>query len=554
MTLLLVSFLAGILTVLAPCVLPVLPVILAGSLSEKQKWYPYLVTFSLALSVVLFTVILKVSTAFIDIPSSFWKYLSWGILLTLGLVYIFPHGWAWIAEKAKFSRSNASLDTAQNIGNPVLRAVVTGAVLGPVFSTCSPTYSLLLATVFPVSVALGIGYTLVYAFGLSCMLTLIALGGRSLVSRFRGIADERWVFKKILGIVFFLVWVAIITGFDKTLETKLIEKFDISRIEQSLLDSTVTQEKSESVSSTWSQKTASWDIMLNVKNPYLAPEIALTEWINSHPLTMQSLRGKVVIIDFWTYSCINCQRTLPYLVKWDKKYRDKWLVIIGVHAPEFSFEKKRENVENATKDADISYPVVLDNDFSLWSAYNNHYWPAKYFIDKEGKVRHTHFGEWAYAESEKVIQQLLSEWSDTGLDIPVDADVILSWKQSQSPETYLGMARRANFVEGNNLKPNEWSLSGKWESKAESIRAEKNAHLDFSFQAKDVYLVLGWSGTVTVTVDKKLQFPWTDVKDGKIILSGDRMYHLVHSDASFQGILGLDFSPGVEAFAFTFGS
>jgi len=133
--------------------------------------------------------------------------------------------------------------------------------------------------------------------------------------------------------------------------------------------------------------------MLNVKSPYLAPEIALTDWINSHALTMKELRGKVVIIDFWTYSCINCQRTLPYLVKWDKKYRDKGLVIIGVHAPEFSFEKKWENVENAVKDADISYPVVLDNDFSLWSAYNNHYWPAKYFIDKNGMVRHTHFGE-----------------------------------------------------------------------------------------------------------------------------------------------------------------
>lgn len=211
MTLLLVSFLAGVLTVLAPCVLPVLPVILAGSLSEKQKWYPYLVTLSLAISVVLFTVLLKVSTAFIDIPSSFWKYLSGGILLSLGLVYIFPHAWAWIVEKAKFSRSNTSLDKAQDIANPFVRAIVTGAALGPVFSTCSPTYSLLLATVFPVSLIAGIGYTFVYALGLSLMLTLIAIGGRSLVSRFRGIADERGWFKKILGIVFFCIGLMIIT-------------------------------------------------------------------------------------------------------------------------------------------------------------------------------------------------------------------------------------------------------------------------------------------------------------------------------------------------------
>ena len=158
-----VSFLAGILTILAPCVLPVLPVVLAGSLSERQKWYPYLVTLSLAVSVVLFTVLLKVSTLFIDIPQSFWKYLSGGTLLALGLIYVFPHAWTWIVGKLRFSRSSESLDRAQDIGNPVFRAIVTGAALGPVFSTCSPTYTLLLATVFPVSLVAGIGYTLIYA-------------------------------------------------------------------------------------------------------------------------------------------------------------------------------------------------------------------------------------------------------------------------------------------------------------------------------------------------------------------------------------------------------
>lgn len=170
----LVAFLAGMLTILAPCVLPVLPVILAGSLTEKEKWYPYVVTLSLALSIVIFTVLLKASAVLIDIPSSFWSALSGGILVFLGLVYLFPHVWARLAGFLRFSKSNASLDTAQEIGNPLLRAIVTGSVLGPVFSTCSPTYSLLLVTVFPVSFLSGIVYTLVYALGLSLMLMIVA--------------------------------------------------------------------------------------------------------------------------------------------------------------------------------------------------------------------------------------------------------------------------------------------------------------------------------------------------------------------------------------------
>lgn len=236
MTLFFASFLAGILTVLAPCVLPVLPVVLAGSLSEKQKWYPYVVTLSLAISVVIFTVLLKVSTLFIDIPSSFWKYLSGGILLALGLVYIFPHAWAWIVERLHFSRSSHSLHQAQDIENPLLRAIVTGAALGPVFSTCSPTYTLLLATVFPVSLAAGIGYTAVYALGLSLMLVIIAILGRSIIANLRIIADERSWFKRILGIIFVLIGLMIITWLDKKIETIVLERFDVSSIETNVLE------------------------------------------------------------------------------------------------------------------------------------------------------------------------------------------------------------------------------------------------------------------------------------------------------------------------------
>jgi Thioredoxin like C-terminal domain len=184
-------------------------------------------------------------------------------------------------------------------------------------------------------------------------------------------------------------------------------------------------------------------------------------------------------------------------------------VIIGVHAPEFAFEKKRENVEDAIQEAGIRYPNVLDNNFTLWNAYQNQFWPAKYFVDKEGKVRHTHFGEGAYEESEQVIQKLLSEGSTNKLDIPISQiqEPLSIPVISQSPETYVGLARRANFVQTTSLEPNQWTLFGDWKSEPESITSQKDASLKFHFQAKDVYLVLGGSGTLSVTVDGQIQFP-----------------------------------------------
>lgn len=231
-----ISFIAGILTILAPCVLPVLPVILAGSVGERQKWYPYIVTGSLALSIVIFTILLKVSTLFIGVPSEFWRYLSGVILLVLGLVYVFPHVWTQISSKVFGSRANIALDTAQDIGNPFLRAIITGAVLGPVFSTCSPTYTLLLATVFPVSLISGIFYTLIYALGLSFVLLFISIFGTSLMRKLKIFADERGVFRKVLGIVLAIVGLMIITGIDKRLEATILQKYDIPSIENSVIN------------------------------------------------------------------------------------------------------------------------------------------------------------------------------------------------------------------------------------------------------------------------------------------------------------------------------
>ncbi len=470
-TLLVSSFLAWVLTILAPCVLPVLPVILAGSITERQRWYPYLVTLSLAGSIVLFTILLKASTLLIDIPSSFWKYLSGGILLILWLIYIFPHVWAWIGSRLGLGRSSIPLDHAQGIGSPVLRAIATGAALGPVFSTCSPTYSLLLATVFPVSFFSGIAYTTIYALWLAIMLTIIAIWGRSIIARFRGIADERWWFKKILGFVFVLIGLAIVSGVDKQIESRVLDIWNPSSLEESLIDSLMPRKVVEelttivlpiistgvSIESTSELPMTMADPIvvektlfptppspsvptpekitpptppavskiatpivptppivpvpeLSIQSPYRAPELSgLTNWINSDPLTLSNLRWQVVIVDFWTFGCSNCQATLPHVQALYAKYRSQWLIVIGVHAPEFAYEQKYANVLAAVKKAWLTYPVALDNGFSTWNAYDNQYWPAMYIIDKSGKVRHTHFGEGQYQETDDIIAYLLSE-------------------------------------------------------------------------------------------------------------------------------------------------
>ena len=296
-------------------------------------------------------------------------------------------------------------------------------------------------------------YTTLYSVSFGAMLFLVALGGQRIVRRLRFLADERGIFKKVLGSVFILVGIAIATGWSTSIEDTLIARFNINNFEQGFLDAYIQSTHPNSLLSMTTTSTGSVADSsvppLTVPQGVPAPDIPLTDsvWINSPPLTMEELRGKVVLIDFWTYSCINCQRTIPYMVAWDQKYRDKGLVIIGVHAPEFSFEQVPANVEKAIKDDHIAYPVVLDNTFALWNAYNNEYWPAKYFIDRTGKIRHYHFGEGDYDESERVIQYLLSEGTGetvgTGM-VQVATD--MSDSSDQSPETYLGTSRRAGYV------------------------------------------------------------------------------------------------------------
>jgi thiol-disulfide isomerase/thioredoxin len=309
-----------------------------------------------------------------------------------------------------------------------------------------------------------------------------------------------------------------------------------------------------------------------------------TMWLNSPPLTATGLRGKVVLIDFWTYTCINWLRTLPYVRAWAEKYRDQGVVVIGVHTPEFSFEHDLENVRRAAQDMKVNYPIAIDNDYAIWSAFNNHYWPALYLIDVQGRIRYHQFGEGVYEQSEMIVQQLLAEAGSGGIDhelASVDAygaEAAADWGNLRSPENYLGDARTENFASPNgavldqpriyaapmHLSLNHWALVGDWTVEREAMVLNRaNGRIVYRFHARDLHLVMGpaMRGTsvrfrVLIDGQAPSEAHGIDVDDqGNGTVSQQRLYQLIRqpgpiADRQFE-IEFLD--AGVEAFVFTFG-
>ena len=309
-----------------------------------------------------------------------------------------------------------------------------------------------------------------------------------------------------------------------------------------------------------------------------------TEWLNSQPLTMAGLRGKVVLIEIWTYTCINWLRQLPYVRAWPEKYKNRGLVVIGVHAPEFAFEKNLDNVRRAAKDLKVDYPIALDNNYAIWRALKNNYWPALYFIDAQGRMRHHHFGEGEYEKSERAIQQLLAEAGSGGDGRELvsvggrGVEAAADWGSSRSPENYLGYERTENFVSPGGAAPdrrrayaapaqlrlNYWALSGDWTMKKQASALNKaNGRIVYRFHARDLHLVMGpgtpgTSARFRVFIDGQPPGAahWVDVdKQGTGTVTEPRLYQLIRQpkaivDRQFE----IDFlDAGVEIFAFTFG-
>ena len=567
MLLLIISFIAGILTILAPCVLPLLPVIIGGSISaeSKEKARPYIIAASLAFSLVFFTLILKVSTVLINLSASTLDYISGGLIIALGLASMFPSSWEKLMIRLNWqAASQRFLGRGEKNKGKLAGPILIGVALGPVFASCSPTYAFILASVLPHSFSSGFIYLVSYALGLVIALLLVSIAGKKALSRFSWAVDIHSLFRRSIGVLFVIIGILIITGAEIKVETWVANHlpFDEAKIEQVLLAKQNKESLIKKLSSSISR-----DDVLNVQ-PTPAPQFAgLTNWINSPPLTVSQLKGKVVLVDFWTYSCINCIRSIPYVEKWYQTYKDDGLVVVGVSTPEFAFEHNPANVAAAVKKDGITYPVALDNSYDTWNAYNNDTWPADYLIDRTGQIRYVSLGEGGYPTTETAIQKLL------GINQPLvtpTSNVPVS--QSQTPETYLGTNRAASYVgspaEANGIatytpatiSDQEWTLQGSWQVQPQYITSESaDSKLSINVDAKNVYMVAGSQNNQSESVGISLPSAnageyGSDVSGGNINVSNDRLYNIVSLKKFGNTTITLTVPQGVSLYTFTFGS
>jgi len=549
MTFLAISFLAGLLTVLAPCILPLLPVVVGSAAASRGRATPYVVVGSLALSVIAFTFLLKVSTVFIAVPPQVWTYISGTILALFGLLLVFPLLWEHLPFVSTVSsRSNAMLGAGYQRKNVIGDAMV-GIALGPIFTTCSPTYFVILASILPASFALGVTYILAYVLGLSVVLLFIAVLGQRFADRLAWASDPRGWFKRGLGTLFIILGLLIVLGIEKRIETSILESgfFDVTKVEQYILQKNSAPGAQNGVPYT------------EIVNP--------SGFVNTDGITIGELVGKkVILIDFMTYSCINCQRTIPYLNAWYETYEDQGLEIIAIHTPEFSFEKDINNVREAVKRLGIEYPAVLDNDYATWRAYGNQYWPRKYLIDIHGKIVYDHIGEGDYEETEMKIRELLEErsrlmgeesLSPGGLAASSVPGVSTS---AQSPETYFGSLRNEYLANGfrgvsgeqtfsipKNLLGDALYLGGKWDIKPEYAESISNASVMYNYSAKAVYIVAESDTPTQLEV-------WQDgVPQKTIEVKESTLYTLIQNTSAGEHTLELRAKGKIRLYAFTFG-
>jgi cytochrome c biogenesis protein CcdA/thiol-disulfide isomerase/thioredoxin len=535
-----IGVLAGVVTAISPCVLPVLPVLLAGGASGRR---PLRIVTGLVVSFSVFTLFATWILRQLGLPQDLLRNLAIVFLFVMAGVLLVPRA-GLLLERwlAFFSR----LRPAHTGGGFFL-----GATLGLVFVPCAGPFLAAITTAAARESFGGrtIAATLAYALGAAVPMLAIAYGGREAAIRIRRRAET---VRLASGAVVAVVALGLVFHLDDHLAqlTPGYTTFLQDKIEGS---SSATRELAKVRGGGEPLKAAAprdGGLPDYGVAPSLHPDGA---WINTKPFTLEHQRGKVVLIDFWTYSCINCLRTLPHLKAWNAAYRKKGLVIVGVHTPEFAFEHVASNVRAAVKRLGITYPVVQDNRFKTWDNYANQYWPAEYLIDKTGHVRHTHFGEGEYDKTEALIRQLLGT---RGPKAQAEADT--TPMGLLTPETYLGYARIANYV-GDTISPdivanyrlpatlpeNTLAYGGEWRVGSERIVAGRNASLRLHFHAKNVYIVLGGKGTVRASIDAQ---PASTIR-----VDAERLYTVRSSKQTASATLELRFSPGIQAYSFTFG-
>jgi cytochrome c biogenesis protein CcdA/thiol-disulfide isomerase/thioredoxin len=573
----LLAFVGGVLTILSPCILPVLPFVFARADQPfRRSGLPLLVGMAFTFSAV------AIAAAF----GGHWvvrlnqggRYVAMLVFLVLGVSLLFPS----IAEALTrpLVSAGSKLQGGPSVESGIGKSFVLGISTGLLWAPCAgPILGLILTGAAIQGPGARSSFLLLsFALGAATSLGIALFAGNKIFSTLkRSLRFEVWI-RRGLGVAVIMGVVAIGLGWDTNLLTKF-SFVNTAKAEEHLIDR-LHPEKPASV---LAASVADTQPALDDEGPF--PDLSgAVAWLNSPPLSSKSLKGKVVLIDFWTYSCINCLRALPYVEGWAAKYKDAGLVVIGVHTPEFAFEKERANVEKAVRDLKVNYPVAIDSDYMIWQAFKNEYWPAHYFIDGKGRIRYHHFGEGEYAESERVIQELLKEnGAQLSSSAPISvagagAEAAPDGANVRSPETYIGYHRAEHFGSTEpiahdsrraytpqpRLSLNQWALGGSWNVRAESAVLQASpGKIVFRFHARDLHLVLGTTKEgkpVRFTVKLDGTPPGEDHgadtdNGGTGTVQGHRLYQLIRQkgpveDRTFE-IEFLD--PGVQAFAFTFG-
>jgi len=541
-----IAFVAGVITAISPCVLPVLPLLFAGSAASTDRRRPYSIVAGLVISFTTFTLAGAALLSALGLPADALRNIALAALLLLAATLL-SRRLAWLLERPFLflTRRRVSSDT---------NGLLLGLSLGLVFVPCAGPV-LAAVTALAASGEVGVRIVLVtaaYALGAGLPMLAIAIGGQRLTSGMRLLRTHAEATRKVAGVLLGATALAIAFGADQRFTTALpgytqtlqqqVERSSTARRELGKLNG--SDKASAAVSGSGLSQ---------------APDFRdITLWLNTphgRPLSISRLRGRVVLVDFWTYSCINCLRTLPHLEAWNRTYRRAGLTIVGIHTPEFAFERVPGNVRSAVQRLGVRYPVALDSSYGTWRAYDNDYWPADYLVDRAGRIRFTHFGEGAYGETERQIRRLLGEKAHAPRTSVADTTPT----EITTPESYLGYARldrlasrivldhdaRYHFP-ARRLGQDELAYSGHWTVEAARIVAGANARLRLRFQARDVFLVLGGSGQVEALVDGHNR--------RTIDVSGTpRLYTVERFPRLTRGLLELRLPRGLAAYAFTFG-
>lgn len=578
MLIILLAYFGGILTIVSPCILPVLPFVFArADRGFVRSTLPMLAGMAATFAIVATLAAVGGGWAVRANEAGRWAALV--LLALFGLALVFPSISDRLTRPLVSLGSRLTDRDAQkdSIGSSLILGVATGLLWAP----CAGP---ILGIIFTGAALKGASFSttlllLAYALGAATSLALALLVGGKVFARMKKSLGASERIRQLLGILVLAGVLSIALGLD----TRVLSK--LSSAQTAKLESGLARklDASQSVNETAARTNRMGELILPVEGQLPSLD-GLGPWFNSSPLSREQLRGKVVVIDFWTYSCINCLRSIPYVKAWDERYRKDGLVVIGVHAPEFAFEREPANVARAVHDLSIRYPVALDNGYVLWRALQNNYWPAHYFIDAQGRIRYHHFGEGNYEGSERVIRQLLAEAGHAPKGTPMGhivgsgTEAAADAGEIESPETYIGYARAEHFVSpggqlpdraksyepsSSSLQLNDWSLDGQWQVGRQSARSLRpGSKISFRFHARDLHLVLGTSTGRPVRFRILLDGhpPSGDggvdvAANGTGAVTSQRLYQLVRQRGAVRDrTFTIEFlDPGVDAFSFTFG-